>query len=102
MCVVDGRDLDLVVGDVLPDVKLGPVADREHTDVLAHLDASVVEVPQFGALGFRVPLAELVTEGVHALFGSCLLFVSTCATEERIEAMLFDRVEKCRDLETVT
>ena len=59
---VDRRQLDLLVVDVLPDVELGPVRQREHADVLALAVAAVVEAPQLGALVLRVPLAELVAE----------------------------------------
>ena len=48
--------------DVLPDVELGPVRQREHADVLALAVPAVVEVPQLGPLVLRVPLAELVAE----------------------------------------
>src|SRR3954453_1399503 len=64
---VQRRDRDLLAGDVLPDVELGPVRQREHPDRLTEVDAAVVEVPQLGALVLRVPLAELVAEAEHPL-----------------------------------
>ena len=42
--------------DVVPDVQLGPVGQREHPDVLAGRVPAVVQVPQLGALPARVPL----------------------------------------------
>ena len=59
---VDRRDLELLVGDVLPHVELGPVREREHAHVLAAADAAVVEGPQLGPLGLGVPLAGVVAE----------------------------------------
>src|SRR6185503_11608369 len=45
---VDRRQLQPFAGDVLPDVELGPVRDREDADVLAAADTRVVEVPELG------------------------------------------------------
>ena len=84
--VVDGRQLDVVVGDVLPDVELGPVAQREDADVLALAVAAVVEVPQLGPLVLRVPLTEVVAERVDALLRPGLLLVAPTASEDGIEA----------------
>src|SRR4029077_1063779 len=43
---VDRRQLQLLARDVLPDIELGPVRDREDADVLALADSRVVEVPE--------------------------------------------------------
>src|SRR6266550_8579123 len=47
---VDRRQLEALARDVLPDVELRPVRDREDADVLALPDASVVEVPELRPL----------------------------------------------------
>ena len=99
---VDGRDLQLLPADVLPDVQLGPVGQREHPDVLAHADPGVVDVPQLGALVLRVPLAELVAEREHPLLGPGLLLVPAGAAEHRVEPVLLDRVEQGGGLQPVT
>src|SRR4029453_16136452 len=70
---VDRRQLELLARDVLPDVELGPVRDREDADVLAFADARVVEVPQLGPLHARVPLAEVVAEGEDPLLRAAAL-----------------------------
>src|SRR3954469_21125042 len=64
---VDHRQLEPLARDVLPHVELGPVRDREHTDVLALPDPRVVEIPELGALRARVPLTEVVAEAEDAL-----------------------------------
>src|SRR3954452_686661 len=64
---VDRRQLDLLVGEVLPDVELGPVAEREDPDVLALVVPAVGEVPELRPLVLGVPLPELVAERVDAL-----------------------------------
>jgi hypothetical protein len=52
---VQRHDRDVLEVDVLPDVELGPVREREHADALALVLAGVVEVPELGALVLRVP-----------------------------------------------
>ena len=98
---VDGRDLDLFVGDVLPDVELGPVGEGEDPDVLAPAVAAVVEVPQFGALGLGVPLPELVAEAEDPLLRPGLLLVPAPAAEDGVEAALPDAPEQRRGLQAV-
>ena len=94
-------DLDALAADVVPDVELGPVRQREDPHVLALVDAAVVEAPQLGALVLRVPLAELVAVGVDALLGAGLLLVAAAAAERGGEALLLDGVEQGADLEPV-
>ena len=99
--VVDVRDGDALLGDVLPDVELGPVADREHADVLALAVPAVVEAPQLRALVLRVPLAELVAEAEDALLGPRLLLVAAGAAEHGVEAVLLDGVQQRDRLQAV-
>src|SRR6478752_4489430 len=89
---VDGRQLELLARDVLPDVELGPVRDREDANLLALADAAVVEVPELGPLGAVVPLAEVVAEAEDPLLRPGLLLVAPGAAHRRVEAVLLDRV----------
>ena len=98
---VDRGHLELLAVDVLPDVELGPVGEREHAHVLALADPAVVEVPQLGALVLGVPLAELVAEGEDPLLGAGPLLVAAGAAEGGVEAVLVDRVEQRRRLQAV-
>src|SRR6202007_2404373 len=98
---VDRRQLELLTRDVLPDVELGPVRDREDTDVLALADARVVEVPELGPLHARVPLAEVVSEGEDPLLRPAPLLVAAGPADRRVEAVLLDRVEQRRGLQAV-
>src|SRR5881628_1561126 len=88
--VVDGGHGEALALDVLPDVELGPVADREHAHVLTLRHPRVVQAPQLGPLVLRVPLAELVAEREHALLRPGLLLVAPRAAEQGIEAVLLD------------
>src|SRR4051794_29395114 len=98
---VDRRHLEALAGDVLPDVELGPVAQREHAHVLALADPPVVDAPQLGALAARVPLAEVVAEGEDPLLRPGALLVAARAAERGVEAMLLDRVEQRGRLQPV-
>ena len=69
--------------------------------MLALVQATVVEVPELGALVLRVPLAELVPVGVDALLGAGLLLVATTTAKGGREAVLLDGVEQRPDLEPV-
>ena len=98
---VDHRDLELLLGDVLPHIELGPVREREHPYVLARADAPVVEVPELRALGLGIPLAEVVAKREHPLLGAGALFIAAGSTECRIEPVLGDGVEQRPDLQAV-
>ena len=63
------------------------------------MDASVVDVPELGALVLWVPLAGLIAEGVDALLGARLLLVAACAAEGGIEAIVTQTVEQGLGLE---
>ena len=52
---IQRHDRDVLQVDVLPDVELGPVRQREHADALALVLARVVEAPQLRAAGASGP-----------------------------------------------
>ena len=80
------HDRDLLDVDVLPDVHLGPVREREDAQALAGMNARVVEVPQLRALVLGIPLALFVAEGEDAFLGAGFLFVAPRAADGRVEA----------------
>src|SRR6266545_2833184 len=98
---VDPRELETLARDVLPDVELRPVGDREHTHVLALAHARVVDVPELGPLRPGVPLAEVVAEREDALLRAGPLLVSARAADRGVELVLLDRVEQRRRLQPV-
>ena len=69
--------------------------------MLALADAGVVEVPRLGPLAARVPAAEVVAQREDALLGPRALLVAARPAEERVEAVLLDRVEQRRRLQPV-
>src|SRR5258708_1267429 len=98
---VNWRDIELLLGDVLPDIHLRPVADWKDADVFTSADAPVVDVPWLRTLVLRVPLTEFVAERKPALLGASLLLVASCAAQAGIEPVLMDGVEQSPRLQAV-
>ena len=91
---VERHDRDVLDVDVVPDVELGPVREREDADALARSDAAVEQVPQLGPLVLRIPLALGVAEREDALLGARALLVAPRAAERRVEVARLERVEQ--------
>jgi hypothetical protein len=77
--------------DVLPDVELGPVRQREDADALVLVDAAVVDIPQLRALIARVPAVVAIAKRVDSLLGARFLLVAPGAAEGGVEAVLVER-----------
>src|SRR5699024_7500933 len=83
---VELRQGDVLPGDVAPHIEFGEVRDREHAHVLTGQVATVVDVPQLGALAAGVPAAEFVAQGDDPLLRPGLVLVPAGPTEDRAEA----------------
>ena len=90
--VVERRQGDLLALDVLPHVQFGPVADREHAEMLAGLQPGVEQRPQLGPLGLGLPLAEAVAVREDALLGAGFFFVAAGAANQRVKAEFVNRL----------
>src|SRR4029078_2355344 len=88
LAVVEGNDRDVLQVDVLPDVELGPVRQREDADRLALVLARVVEAPELRALALRIPAVLRAAEREHALLGARFLLVAAGAAERGVEGVL--------------
>jgi hypothetical protein len=89
--IVERHDRDAFLVDVLPDVELGPVREREYPDRFALVFPGIVEVPEFGALALRVPAMAGRTEGEDPLLGAAFLLVAARAAESHVEAVMVER-----------
>jgi hypothetical protein len=89
---VERHDRDVLLEDVLPDVELGPVRQREDADRFALGDLRVEDLPHLGALVLRVPAVLGVAEGEDALLGPALFLVAACAAEGSVEAVPVERL----------
>ena len=98
---VDRGERDFFAFDVHPDVHLGEVREWENAEVFAGVLASVEEVPEFRALVFRVPLAEVVAMREEAFFRTGFFFIASSAAEAGVVLVFLDRVEECDGLKFV-
>ena len=101
MRVIDRRQRDLLPRDVMPDVQLGPVRQREHPDRLTRMMPPVVQRPQLRTLILRIPLPELIPEREHPLLGPSLLLIPARTTEQRIKPILVHRIQQHRSLNPI-
>ena len=68
LCKVQWNNRNILKTYVLPYIKFGPVAQREHTDAFSFSDAGIINVPKLRTLVFRVPLVEFISEGEYTFF----------------------------------
>ena len=87
--------------DIHPHIHLGEVRERKDAEMLAGVVSPVEEIPEFGALVFGIPLAELITVRKEALLGAGLFLITAAATEAGVEFVLLDGVEKGNGLKLV-
>ena len=87
--------------DVLPDVQLGPVANRKHTDALTPVDPAVVEVPELRSLVLRIPSVVPVPKTEHPLLGPGPFLVAPGTSERRIKATGVQRLAQGHSLHDV-
>ena len=92
--VVNGGQLDVLSCNVLPDIQFGPVGDRKDPEVFLRVQLGVEQGPKLGPLRLGLPSPKAVSVREDAFFGSRLFFVSSGATNERIELEFFDRLQK--------
>src|SRR5262245_7310982 len=69
LSIVERDDGDLFLNDVLPDIPLGPIREREYPHSLAFVNRSAVKGPQLRPLPAWVPLAECIAQRKDPLFG---------------------------------
>jgi len=87
-------DGDVFGVDVLPDIELGPIRERKDAQAFARMNARVENVPEFGTLIARVPLAALIAKRKDAFFGAGTFFVAARAPDSGIETAVAQTVEK--------
>ena len=85
---VEGDDLEVLAADILPDVLLRPVRQREDADALALVDLRVVELPHLWALVLRIPRLRRIAEREDALLGARFLLVAAAVKLYFVRACL--------------
>ena len=76
--------------DVLPDIQLGPVAQRKCAYALALVHFTVEQVPEFRSLIFGIPLMKTVAKAVNAFLGPTLLLITTGTTKRSVKLVVVE------------
>src|SRR5690606_21790125 len=84
-----------------PDIELGPIGQRKHTDRFTRRHTGIVDLPHLRALVLRIPGVGSVAEREDALLCPRLFLVAPCAAESRIEAVLLERLAQRQRLHYV-
>src|SRR3546814_1522033 len=95
---VERHDRNIFARDILPDVELGPVRDREHADALALRLAGVVEVPELGTLLLGVPAVGRGAKGEDAIPGETLFLVEASADAGYVAAVDAESLDRKSDV----
>lgn len=98
---VDGREGDFLAFDIHPDIHLSEVREWENAEVFAEIFTTVEEVPEFRALVFWIPLAEVVAVGEETFLGAGFFLVAATASEAGIVLVFLDGIEEGDGLEFV-
>ena len=91
---INAWHLQLLAGDVFPNIKFCPIADGKYTDISRRMDACVVQIPKFRTLVFRVPWPNSSPERKYPLLGSGLFFVTARPTYTGIELELRNGIQE--------
>ena len=67
---IERDDGDAFLVNVEPDIKLGPIREREDPDALAFSLQAIVEPPWLWALTLGIPMVMPIAEREHALLGA--------------------------------
>src|SRR3546814_13862132 len=78
--------------NILPDVELGPIAEREDADSLAARLPGIVEVPQLRPLALGIPAMLGRSEAEDALLCAALLLVPAAPAKGGVEANIVERL----------
>lgn len=89
---IQRHDVDVFQPDVLPDILLCPVGEREDAYTFAFINLTVIVTPQLWPLIFRVPAMETVTKGVNTFFRAGFFLIAPRAAERGIKTVLIQRL----------
>jgi len=98
---IDRRHFETLALDVFPDVHLGPIRKRKDAHVFTGIHTGVVDVPDFGALVFRIPLPELIAKAEEALLGTRFFLVAPGAANGAVELKFLERRKERGNLQAV-
>ena len=80
--------------DITPNIEFRPITDREYTNILALVDASVIDIPQLRTLQFWIPFSKVVADRKDAFLGTGLFLIAPGAADAGIEFELGDGIQE--------
>ena len=89
---INRRQINFFAADIIPYIEFRPVTDWEYANVLPFMNTTIVNVPEFRALQFWIPLSELIANRKDAFFRAGFLFITTGTADAGVELELFDGV----------
>ena len=94
-CKIKRKDRDIFSLNVLPDIRLSPVGNRENTDAFAFIDLRIIKFPHLRTLVLRIPGLLCITEGEDTLFCTAFLLVTTTAAKSSCETIFLKSLLQC-------
>src|SRR5688572_26587615 len=88
--------------DIIPDIQLCPVADREHSYIFTFMDTSIISIPKLRSLKLWIPLTKFITNGKNPFFCSCFFFIAAGTTNTSIKLEFFNSIKQRMCLQPVT
>src|SRR5450631_1254070 len=74
---INGRQVYFFATYIIPDIEFGPVTDREYAYIFSFLNFAIINIPEFGPLPLRIPLAKFVTYRKYSFLGARFFLISS-------------------------
>src|SRR5450432_2611625 len=88
---IDGRQIYFFAPDIIPDIKFGPVTDRECAYIFSFLNFAIIDIPEFGPLSLRIPLAEFIAYRKYSFLGTRFFLISSGSANAGVKSEFFYR-----------
>src|SRR5262249_16608369 len=92
---IQRHDWNTLLANVLPDIGFGPVGKWKYPYGFARVDAGIVEIPQFWALGFRLPAMAGCAKRKNPFLGAGFFLITPCAPEDHVKPVKIQSLLQC-------
>ncbi len=86
---------------IIPDIEFCPVADWKNAHIFSFLNFTIVDIPEFWSLSFRIPLSEFIPHRKYSFFGPRFFLISSGASNACIKPKFFDRIQQRKSLQCI-
>ena len=91
-CEIKRHDGDILLQDIIPHIRFGPIGQGKHAETFAGLLARVVKAPGLRPLVLRIPAMLRRAQRKHAFLGAGFLFIAPRAAKGRVEFIKIQRL----------